>query len=322
MKGYKCVRRFWKWIQIHPLISQSNWNQIWYEASGQKDLHRLCSPLRSTLLYGAVRRSASNFVIFYKSCQKLPGQMRWIWYGVFWSMSRCFVVLDNRGGLGPGKWAERSSFILAMNTETFSPNLLDQCGPSVLLEHEVDDFYWYFARHLDPALLRASGQFIPKSDIFFKNLIVRNLQAMNAEIDIGNPVPCLAINLGFPNARAPRKGRGGFTVHHFHWIFFPVTSRQNSRPENNALMLTCAPYVPNSPVKVRSRVRPLIRLFTKSSSKSWLWVLRNVSCKMFKCLTHFDAFLRFGRNTHCLPIRVGRYRNLVGVKRAMVRGTL
>ena len=41
--------------------------------------------------------------------------------------------------------------------------------------------------------------------------------------------------------------------------------------------------------------------------------LRNVECMMFRSLTHFDAFWGFGGNAHCLPIRVGRSRNLVEV---------
>ena len=49
---------------------------------------------------------------------------------------------------------------------------------------------------------------------------------------------------------------------------------------------------------------------------------RNVRCKVFRSLTHFDAVLGFGGNTHCLPIRVDRFRNLVLVKRATVLGKL
>ena len=40
---------------------------------------------------------------------------------------------------------------------------------------------------------------------------------------------------------------------------------------------------------------------------------RTVICKMFKCLTHFDALGGFDGNTYCLLIRVGRSQNLVGV---------
>ena len=49
---------------------------------------------------------------------------------------------------------------------------------------------------------------------------------------------------------------------------------------------------------------------------------KNVSYKMFRRLTHYDALLGFGGNTHCLPIRVGRSRNLVGDKRAIVLSEL
>ena len=48
----------------------------------------------------------------------------------------------------------------------------------------------------------------------------------------------------------------------------------------------------------------------------------NVRCKMFRSLTHYDAVLAFGGNIHCLPTRVGRSRNSVGVKRATVFGKL
>ena len=50
--------------------------------------------------------------------------------------------------------------------------------------------------------------------------------------------------------------------------------------------------------------------------------LENVRCMLFRSLTQFHTLLRFGGNGHCLPIRVGRSRNLVGVKRAMVPGEL
>ena len=43
---------------------------------------------------------------------------------------------------------------------------------------------------------------------------------------------------------------------------------------------------------------------------------------MFRSLTHFDALLGFGGNTHCSPRRVARSRNLVRVKRAIVLGKL
>ena len=42
------------------------------------------------------------------------------------------------------------------------------------MEHDVDELYSDLARHLDPHLLRVCGRFIPKSYIFFKNLIVTN----------------------------------------------------------------------------------------------------------------------------------------------------
>ena len=63
--------------------------------------------------------------------------------------------------------------------------------------------------------------------------------------------------------------------------------------------------------KPASLVRPLIRHF-----------IRIVRRMMFSSLIRFDAFLRIGGNTHCLPIRVDRCRNLVGVKRAMVPAEL
>ena len=43
---------------------------------------------------------------------------------------------------------------------------------------------------------------------------------------------------------------------------------------------------------------------------------------MFRPLTHFEALLGFGGNALCLPVRVDRSRNLVGVKRATVLGEL
>ena len=47
----------------------------------------------------------------------------------------------------------------------------------------------------------------------------------------------------------------------------------------------------------------------------WIF-LRNVRCKMLRSLTQFDG------NTHGLPIRLGRSRNLFGVKRAIVLSKL
>ena len=41
---------------------------------------------------------------------------------------------------------------------------------------------------------------------------------------------------------------------------------------------------------------------------------------IFNSVTHFDVVLEFGGDAHCLPICVGRSRNLVGVRRAMVPG--
>ena len=35
------------------------------------------------------------------------------------------------------------------------------------IEHQVEEFYWVLARHLDPHLLRICGQIVPKSDVFF-----------------------------------------------------------------------------------------------------------------------------------------------------------
>ena len=53
------------------------------------------------------------------------------------------------------------------------------------------------------------------------------------------------------------------------------------------------------------------------------WDLRrNVKFELLERLTHFDALLGIGVNTYCLPVRVGRSQNLVGVKRAIVLHTI
>ena len=49
---------------------------------------------------------------------------------------------------------------------------------------------------------------------------------------------------------------------------------------------------------------------------------RNVRCIVLKSLTHFEALLGFCGNTYCLPIKIGRSWNLVGVKRVIVLGKL
>ena len=51
-------------------------------------------------------------------------------------------------------------------------------------------------------------------------------------------------------------------------------------------------------------------------------LLKNSEYVMFRIPTQFDALLGFGGNAHCLPIRVGRSRNLIGVKRVMVPGEI
>ena len=43
---------------------------------------------------------------------------------------------------------------------------------------------------------------------------------------------------------------------------------------------------------------------------------------MFRSLTIFDALLGFDGDIHCVPMRVGRSRYLVGDKRAFVFGKL
>ena len=48
----------------------------------------------------------------------------------------------------------------------------------------------------------------------------------------------------------------------------------------------------------------------------------NVRGKVLRSLIHLDVLWGFAVNTHCLPIRNGRYRNLVGAKRAIVLGKL
>ena len=59
---------------------------------------------------------------------------------------------------------------------TYSSKLLsnttDPIRSRFAMDHEVDEYYRDFARHLDPPHLKAVV--IPKSNIFFKNLIVRH----------------------------------------------------------------------------------------------------------------------------------------------------
>ena len=87
-------------------------------------------------------------------------------------------------------------------------------------------------------------------------------------------------------------------------------------------MLTCAPHVPARLFNVRPGVHPSSDIPLNHLQSMGLNFLRNIRCMMFKSLTHFDELLGFGGNVHCLPIRVGRSRSLVGVKRAMVLGKL
>ena len=66
-------------------------------------------------------------------------------------------------------------------------------------------------------------------------------------------------------------------------------------------MLTCAPHVPSYPVKVRSGVRPVIRLNHLQSN--WFDFHGNVKCKMLRSVIHFDTLLRFGANTQSVDTR-------------------
>ena len=132
--------------------------------------------------------------------------MRGIWYGFLWSMSGCLLVLDT--AIGPTVEGSNGVFYFGSEHKNVFCRTTSLTRTKFAMEHEFDKFYWHFARHLDPLLLRACGQSIPKSDIFFKSL--RNQLALN-EIDMGNSVPYLAITLCAPYAWTPWKRCGGST---------------------------------------------------------------------------------------------------------------
>ena len=67
------VFRFWKWTPNYLLMSQFNWNQLRYEASGQRGLHRLCTPSGSAISNGTVGRSTYKSVNFSKILTETTG---------------------------------------------------------------------------------------------------------------------------------------------------------------------------------------------------------------------------------------------------------
>ena len=93
-------------------------------------------------------------------------------------------------------------------------------------------------------------------------------------------------------------------------------SRSKSQSSNTLLILG---YVYQTPAKMTPLPHGgnFLQIFVKTLS---LNLHRNIRCKMFRILTHFDVFAWFGGNIHCLPIRVGCSSNFVGFKRAIVLG--
>ena len=142
------LTRFWNWTQNRLfLMSQSTWNEIWCEASGQQSLNGLCSPSRSALSKEALGRQTSKSVIFLKNpvrnyrskCAEfdmgsseacMDIQVCSTWLLAHGKGARYLVVLDTAISL----WKGRSSgvFHFGNEQETFSPRLPVWRGANLL----------------------------------------------------------------------------------------------------------------------------------------------------------------------------------------------
>ena len=128
--------------------------------------------------------------------------MRWIWYMSFWSMSRCWVVLDMKIGF----WLGSSRCVFYFGNEhkntlipvRFEPNSLWSMRSMKSVEI------------LDPrefGSVPSKGQWAIYLQIrHFLQKTVVNYLSVNAKIDMENSVPCLAITLCSPYARTPERG--------------------------------------------------------------------------------------------------------------------
>ena len=108
--------------------------------------------------------------------------MHWIQYKGSVRISVCLVVLGMAIAPPSHKGAHGASCSGNEGNNVFSQTV-DPIRTKFVMEHEVNEFTWDFARHLDP-----STPIYPQIRHSIEKIIIKNKQAVNVEIDIKNSV--------------------------------------------------------------------------------------------------------------------------------------